>query len=394
MALEGLRGICACLVLYAHTTMPMLRLDPAYVPSRLFWWFNLGSVAVLFFFLLSGYVIGLTTRSPFSGREARAYAGRRLLRLVPVNTAAVLLSWFLLPQVMIGTTLGNLCFLQNFKPYLSGLSVEVMPDNLNLWSLNFEALYYVAFVVIWWLTPRSGWVVLFVAMVAAALALPGDHTLVSCYALGALYWLAGLAVAWLAPRKGSPGNWPSAMLAIVVTWPLAPLQHLLVLAHVPDTIAPLPLPSLHRLDILPALVWLLLAVTGRSPLWQKRLTVLCLTWASVALVRSLLARDAAEPGAMLCYSAMLGLAWAVGRWEPLASGLARLAPVGAISYGIYAVAFPIQWGVYKTGWMPMGDALTYTVRAAVLVGTTLGLAWLLERKLQPAVRRAFTQREP
>jgi peptidoglycan/LPS O-acetylase OafA/YrhL len=372
----------------------MLRLDPAYVPSRLFWWFNLGSVAVLFFFVLSGYVIGLSTRSPFSAHEARSYAARRLLRLAPVNTAAVLLSWFLLPQVALGTTLGNLCFLQNFKPYLSGFSVDVMPDNLNLWSLNFEALYYIAFMAIWLLAPRIGWVVFLLALASASVVLPGDHMLASCYALGALYWVAGLAVAWLAPRRGSTGNWPSAMLAVVVTWPLAPLQRLLQLAHVPDLVAPLPLPSYHRLDILPALVWLLLAVTGRSPLWQRRLTLLCLTWASAAVVRSLYSRDAAEPGAMVCYSALLAFAWAAGRWEPRASGLSRLAPLGAISYGIYAVAFPIQWGVYKARWLPVGDALTYTVRAAVLVGTTLGLAWLLERKVQPAIRRALNQRAP
>src|SRR6202041_1534829 len=115
LALEGLRGICACLVLYAHMTIPSPRLDPAYAPSARFWWFNLGAVAVLFFFVLSGYVIGLTVREPFSGMRAKAYLGRRLLRLVPVSTAAVLLSLAMFPQAALGTVLGNLLFLQNFK---------------------------------------------------------------------------------------------------------------------------------------------------------------------------------------------------------------------------------------------------------------------------------------
>src|SRR5580698_2387340 len=134
LALEGLRGVCACLVLYAHMTFPNTRLDPDYAPSARFWWFNLGIVAVLFFFVLSGYVIGLTTRSPFSGTAARGYLGRRLLRLAPVNTAAVLLSWAFIPHVEHVTVLGNLGFLQNFKPYPLGAYVDVMPDNLNLWS--------------------------------------------------------------------------------------------------------------------------------------------------------------------------------------------------------------------------------------------------------------------
>ena len=391
MALEGLRGICAGLVLYAHATMPYLRLDPAYVPSRRFWWFNLGSVAVLFFFVLSGYVIGLTTRSTFSGPEARAYVGRRLLRLVPVNTAAVLLSWMLLPQVAWATVLGNLAFLQSFKAYPFGLGVEVMPDNLNLWSLNFEALYYAAFLGVWWLAPRIVWVVCLAALLSATAALPGGHVLLSSYALGALYWIAGLSVAWLAPRQGRTGNWPSAMLAVVVTWPMAPLQGLLLRLHVPDAVSPLPLPSLHRLDMLPALVWLLLAVTGRAAAWQRRLTVFCLAVATAGLVQGLYCGDAAEPGAMTCYGLLLGFAWSIGRWKPGVSALERLAPLGAISYGVYAVGFPIQWAVYRTRWLPMGDALTYAVRAALLVGTTLGVAWLLERRVQPALRRAFAR---
>jgi peptidoglycan/LPS O-acetylase OafA/YrhL len=369
----------------------MLRLDPAYVPSSRFWWFNLGAVAVLFFFVLSGYVIGLTTRAPFSGPEARAYVRRRLLRLVPVNTAAVLLSWLLLPQVSLGTVFGNLAFLQNYKPYPFGLRIDVMPDNLNLWSLNFEALYYAAFLGIWWLAPRIGWIVCLAGIAVATAALPGEHVLASTYALGALYWIAGLSVAWLAPREGRQGNWPSAMLTIVVLWPMAPLRNLLLLAHVPDAVAPLPLPSLHRLDMLPALVWLLLAVTGRAPAWRRRLALFSLVITSAALLRGLYAGEAGEPAAMVCYALLLGLAWAVARWEPGLSALARLAPLGAVSYGVYAVAFPIQWGVYRVQWLPNGNAWTYSLRALVLAATTFGLAWVLERVVQPVIRRSFSR---
>jgi peptidoglycan/LPS O-acetylase OafA/YrhL len=390
LALEGLRGICACLVLYAHMTAPMLRLDPAYAPSRRFWWFNLGAVAVLFFFVLSGYVIGLTVRAPFSGGQARGYLGRRLLRLVPVNTAAVLLSWILLPQIAPGTALGNLGFLQNFKSYAFEWHVDVMPDNLNLWSLNFEALYYLAFLGVWWLAPRSGYVVCAIAAVAAAAAaLPGEHMVASCYAFGALYWAAGLLVAWLSSKDPGPGNWPSALLVIVVMWPLAPLGNLLTLAHVPDSVAPLPLPSLHRLDLLPPLVWLLLAATGRGGPWRRWMAVFCLAWASAGLVRGLYSGDVAENGAMAAYSAALLLAWALIGWRPKPSALARLAPLGAISYGVYAVGFPIQFGVLKADWLPSGEAWTYALRVLLLVATTLGLAWILERKLQPALRRAL-----
>ncbi|HEY5228758.1 MAG TPA: acyltransferase family protein, partial [Opitutaceae bacterium] len=238
LALEGLRGVCACLVLYGHMTIPGARLDPQFAPSARLWWLNLGITAVLFFFVLSGYVIGLSVRSPFTAPGAGRYLWRRFLRLAPVNCAAVLLSWLFLPQVGPGTVVGNLSFLQNFKAYPFGWYVDVMPDNLNLWSLNFEALYYVAFVAVWWLAPMRG--PLFIVAAAAAVGstfLPGDHVMASAYLVGALYWLAGLGAAWLAPRDGRPGNWPSALLAMAVMWPLAPLQRLLYWAHVPDLVA-------------------------------------------------------------------------------------------------------------------------------------------------------------
>jgi peptidoglycan/LPS O-acetylase OafA/YrhL len=315
---------------------------------------------------------------------------RRLLRLIPVNTAAVLLGCALLPQIALRTVLGNLAFLQNFKAYAFGWHVDVLPDNLNLWSLNFEALYYAAFLAVWWLAPRLGWVALLTCAVAASIVLPGDHVLASGYALGALYWVAGLSVAWLAPRRDGPGSWPSAMLAILAVWQLAPLQGLLLLANVPDTVAPLPIPSLHRLDLLPYLVWLLLAVTGRSPRWQRRLARYCLAWASAALLVGILKGGAGVPGATACSVAALALAWALLRWKPAPVALGRLAPVGAISYGIYAVAFPLEYGVYRASWLPSGTAWTYALRAGILVGTTFGLAWALERKVQTAIRRAFS----
>ena len=66
LALEGLRGMCAVLVFYAHLFLPNRVLDPRWTPSPRFEWFDLGYAAVLMFFVLSGYVIGLVTTQPAS----------------------------------------------------------------------------------------------------------------------------------------------------------------------------------------------------------------------------------------------------------------------------------------------------------------------------------------
>jgi len=373
LALEGMRGLCACLVLYGHMTIPQPRLDPGYAPPWCFWWLNLGSTAVLFFFVLSGYVIGLSVRSPFSGGGAAGYLGRRLLRLAPVNTAAVLLSWLFIPRVAHMTIYGNLLFLQNFKPYPFRLHpflnyIAVMPDNENLWSLNFEALYYVAFLAVWWLAPGLGSLLVVAALgtFAASVSL-GSHVLGSAYMFGALYWFSGLAVAWLAPRDALRGNWPSALLALMVMWPLA----------------------LHRLDQLPVVLWVLLAVTGRGAALRKWLGPACLAMASAALVFVAIHPGLLDQGAVILYGAAILAGWILLGWGPDTGALAALAPVGAISFGIYAVGFPIGYSLFKSPFLPSGTASTYALRALVLVVLTFGIAWILERKLQPAVRDFF-----
>ena len=64
LVLEGLRGFAALLVLYAHLTAPVTKLDPAYAPSPEWWRWEFATGAVLLFFVISGYVIGLTNRAP------------------------------------------------------------------------------------------------------------------------------------------------------------------------------------------------------------------------------------------------------------------------------------------------------------------------------------------
>jgi peptidoglycan/LPS O-acetylase OafA/YrhL len=386
--LEGLRGLCALSVFYGHATSPIPCLDPVYSPPAQWWWLDMGSVAVLLFFVLSGYVIGLTVTTPFAGPEARAYLGRRLLRLVPVNTAAVLVAWALAPRNHAGTILGNLAFLENYNPYPFGWRVEVIPNNPSLWSLNFEMFYYLAFLAVWRLAPRAGWLLIGLAAgAAAAVALPNFPQFVSCYASGGLYWFAGLSIAWLAPRQGEPGNWPSALILAAVLWPLAPFWTLFSAWHLHDLSVP-PV-SLQRLDILAAALWLLLALTGRARRWHGRLAVFSLGVATLAVIVRFARADFGDQGrgAFVAYAAAIGLAWALLRWSPKPTLLARLAPVGSVSYGLYAVSLAIQFGILGMRGLPRATAGSYLLRLALLVFLSFGVAWLLEGRLQPVLRR-------
>src|SRR4051812_14637152 len=92
LPLEGLRGLCAIAVFYAHIFIPGPATDPGWVPSSRFWYLEFGAPAVLMFFVLSGYVIGLVPTQPPTAPAIRAYVPPRASRLFPLNTAAVVLS--------------------------------------------------------------------------------------------------------------------------------------------------------------------------------------------------------------------------------------------------------------------------------------------------------------
>jgi peptidoglycan/LPS O-acetylase OafA/YrhL len=394
LALEGLRGLCALLVLYGHVFAPIPCLDPVYSPPSFFSWLDEARPAVLFFFVLSGYVIGLTVKSGFGGSAVKGYLGRRALRLVPINTAAVLMSWALAPRTAASTVLGNLAFLQNYNIYLFGWHVPVMANDASLWTLNFEVFYYLVFLAVWRYAPRVGVFLGFLALAAAAAAFPVFPPFLSCYVIGGLYWFAGLSVAWLGPRPEGNGNWPSALLATAVLWPVASLEVLLGRLDFPDLNVP-PL-ALKRLDLLAACLWLLLATTGRSPRWQRRLGLICLSLATVALVERFLTGEFGDRGrgAFLVYAAVLVAGWMSLEWRPRPALLAWLAPTGGVSFGIYAVSLALQFSILFQPSLPRGTPLSYALRLALVLGLSTAIAWLLEHRLQPALRRRFITAGP
>lgn len=389
LPLDGLRGLCAAAVFYAHAFAPSAALDPRWAPPAQFWWFNLGYAAVMVFFVLSGYVIGLTTPPVASGPEIRRYLTRRALRLLPVNTVAVLLAWTLQPAHDGRTVLAHLLFLQNSVPYPGGLTLDLLANNTNLWSLNYEVVYYLAFIPLWLWVSRLGWVWFGLAVVACAApaGLPGTAAL-SHYACGGFYWLAGFAIArHAAPAPAGAtirGAWPAAFLGAYALWTLAPLRQL-CMANEWYALLGLTPASLHRLDFLPACVGCLLAVSGRAPRLAQALGGITVTLATAGVALTVWHGPLA-PSAYVAVLALLG-AWWLRDWRPGTGGLARLAPLGDVSFGLYAFALPIQFALQLQAPGFAGTPFTFAVRLALTAMLTLGLAWLVERRLTPWLRR-------
>jgi peptidoglycan/LPS O-acetylase OafA/YrhL len=390
LALEGVRGGCAVLVFYAHLFLPERVLDPRWAPSPRFAWFNLGYAAVLMFFVLSGYVIGLVTTQPATAPGIRHYLLHRTARLLPMNTLVVLLCGLLLAYPALRTVIGNLLFLQNDDPYPGLGSILVVANNPNLWSLNYEAVFYLGFIAIWLRAPRVGLVFggMAVLVCAHALGLPLPRV-IARYACGALYWLAGLTMAWLTTRPAAAparSNWPAAMLAAYALWVFAPVRTLCLEAGLLGWVWPPPTPmSPHRLDFLPACVWLLLAVTGRAPGAQRIFAWICLGLASAGGLGRML--EGQWQGLDTVAAVALLGAWGMLRRDCSLRFLQRLAPLGVVSFGLYAVAAPLQLG--QRALLPgfAGSGLTFAVRLVFVIALVAAVVGLRERRLCPPLGR-------
>ena len=389
---EGLRGLAALMVLYTHVFAANHDVDPGYVPSARWYEFEAGQGAVLLFFVLSGYVIGLSTPATFSAATTREYLLRRFVRLVPLCWLAILLSVLVLPKDAWSTVVANLLFLQNDLPY-GPVNLPLLAANTNLWSLNYEALYYLLFIGIWaW--PNGGLKPMIAAgtLVIVGLVVPGFPPFVTNYAGGWLFWLAGY---WLSQTPRAETDtvrwpWPSLLLFGLAAWKIKPLFFLARRAGLPMPIDGWV--NITFIDFVPVCTALVMITALRRPrqAWA-------LVYAAVAIPvgfmvwRLMRGRLLADELAVYDWIVFAG----IGLWwlRPSLALFRVIAPLGGISYGIYIFQRPAQWFVAYHDWLPGGSAATFVLRAVVITALTLGLAWLAEKKLQPVFRRWVLRRD-
>src|ERR1019366_4095881 len=101
------------------------------------------SLAVIVFFVLSGFVIGHTHQEEWNQRNVSTYLLRRLVRLYPIYVVALLVSFWVAKHSLVSSDfLLHLFFLQ-------GTFAPVITSNGPLWSLHYEAVYYFLYLALW-----------------------------------------------------------------------------------------------------------------------------------------------------------------------------------------------------------------------------------------------------
>ena len=393
-ALDGLRGLCAFSVLYCHLTVAAPRLDPGWSPSYLLWWVEVGQGSVLLFFVLSGYVIGLTNRHSFSLDACRQYLARRAVRIVPINVIgiglAVVATWAVLPSAK--SIVGNLLFLQNAMPPEGWWKFTLLPTNSNLWSLHYEMVYYLLFLAFWKFRPSLGVVLVIITPLAMAMYwLPITIQIVSAYACGLFFWAGGLWIAWRWPlvkdEKSVLQNWPSAVLLAVATWQMQFLGAVLHRAGRETLWGPWVMGS--YLDFLPVALWIVANVSRRGSAFLPMLRLLAALWPITNFGWRIARGTMVWSGRELFLFVLTVAAIAVWRWRPGLAFFRRCAWLGLIAYAVYAIGAPVQHLVLHAAPRFAGSIMTYSTRLAVCVAIVLAMAWLLERRMQPVLRNWF-----
>jgi peptidoglycan/LPS O-acetylase OafA/YrhL len=377
-AIEGLRGLAALWVFYAHAISPSYGLDQGYQPIPIF-----GGAfdAVLIFFILSGYVIGLTNTNNFSKNNAQLYLLRRGTRLLPMYFLAIAMSYFVSPVDSLKTVVGNIFFLQN-------LAVPIISGNGPLWSLNYEVIYYLVFLIIWRFRPKVIPIIIGTITIIFFGSIFHDFPKILVgYFTGWLFWLFGLCLAWRSPSLNRQVSAPLISIILVL---LATSE--LHLGPTLFTILKLNNPDAGAIISLPACA-LLFAIVANRPLESKvsRLVNTCaflMPFGAVCYGIFWKGGLRSDNWILAAIELFLAVALIWVKVNPLI--LKHFAFLGNISYGVYIFHAPCIF--FIRNYFPnsiSGTIWSFLLRLSLLTVFTMSLACFMEVKVQPKIKAWF-----
>jgi peptidoglycan/LPS O-acetylase OafA/YrhL len=406
--IEALRGYAALLVVWHHAIVFKYMLDPGFIPTGILSYSPNGHFCVLVFFILSGYVIGLSNKKPLTWATSIEYIKKRLVRLYPIYLILLVLTLLVTANHFRQSVIvGNLALLQ-------GLSVPGI--NVPAWSLHYEMIYYALFIFI--SIFRFNPFIVAVAALAIALAnlmlYPIFHTpIVTSYCLGLLFWILGLGISRrsAASQQEQPAYQVmlSCLLLILCIAHFNPFHALMsrgikaagVNVAFPDGVAWGHTIAFADLSYLPfALVIILIFVDKHiryKLLFLKILFVLSsinIVYVAAHLVKGDLDISYWALPTLFFVLAVLCL-FVHSRWlEEIGKRVIRFGVwLGSLSYALYLAHFPLLL-LFSRIKLFSGMWQTFALRFSLLFVLTISIGYLLEIIIQPRIKAFFFRPEP
>jgi peptidoglycan/LPS O-acetylase OafA/YrhL len=333
--IEAIRGFAAIYVFAGHILLLRGGVEKS---SALGYLLRFGQEAVMLFFLVSGFVIYFSTYM-HSDRRFGPYFRRRLRRIYPIFLLALAVSFLIGPSSdpTLTQVLGNLSMLQDRdKP---GVWFSPLGGNTPLWSLSYEWWFYMAFF------PLFAWVrssrhvhvagAISIAGFLTYIVLPNEISLFACYFI---IWWTGAEIAKLLISGSafslSALRLPMSYLSVVTAlWGSAVVAHIWAGNEV---------------------------LSGSHPVVELR-----------------------HFGSALAF-VVVGAAWHKLGWRGFKQAIGPFAIVAPISYGLYALHFPLAVQGRFFDWIPEPS-----LQVVAYGGTAMLVAYLAEGPLQALVNRVF-----
>jgi peptidoglycan/LPS O-acetylase OafA/YrhL len=397
-SLEALRGIAALLVVLTHALSDETSPDAHYHTTGIWQYTPPGHLCVLVFFLLSGYVIGLTNMRPILTNSARKlYLKKRLVRLYPLYLVSLIVT------VAVAAIYGKFYGLKEIGGwllFLQGRIVGVPAYNTPIWSLGYEILYYAFFLIVSAQNWRAEWVAACFFLLGLSITqIPGAPLILVSYSYGAVFWFLGMFLTRM-PRRSNPPEYGTmlAFLLLLLSYARLNLVVSLVSAlhlNITEEQAPLFERIIIFSDFTSLLycIPLLLCFTNRSfpgRKWLERTAFAIPAFYIVAYVTSgkILKPELFNTSfiAMVCYVLAVGVYITRSKITALGEKAIKwFTPLGLISYGIYIIHYPLLF-VFRDVASFSGTAPTLILRLMVYLAIAFGLGWLLEIKFQPWIK--------
>ena len=385
--IEALRGMAALIVVFGHIFYNKGILDPSFKAQLIGDYIPPAHLSVLLFFVLSGYVIGISNPKPLKTKlDIFQYLKKRLIRLYPIYLISLLIIVPFVYKSGIGAFVKHLIFGQN-------LLCWVYFQNSPLWSLNYEVIYYILFIVISYLELSPKIILYGLASIGIACVIlfklhPHYYvSLFSGYLIGFFFWVSGLLMAkqvFKKKEKISYGLYLSLLFFILsASYQIIKLpEYYKNYFHATGGI------TLQDLLYLPFCIYFILVFCNANFRYRRILTIIIFLLPLVKFFPSIynLYIPDSQKIQLVFYLLSLCLLINTKIINYLSAKIISLfIYLGSISYAIYVIHFPIMAYFNKVK-LFSGSHLTFSIRLSLFCFVIFSISILLEKYLQPWIR--------